>query len=87
MSGGYMILVRTPRLGDRVEDWKEIWFAHTPDMERAVKAVETGSGAVEGAKVTVIGTVRHAVLVDQLGVPEGEARSFVSSPPLNAPTV
>ena len=39
MSGGYMILVRTARMGG-FEDMKEIWFAHIPDRERAVQAVE-----------------------------------------------
>jgi len=38
MSGGYMILVRTARMGG-FEDMKEIWFAHIPDRERAVQAV------------------------------------------------
>ena len=78
-----MILVRTPT-GDG-EDAKQIWFAHIPDKDRAVQAVETGAGAAQGTRVTVLGTVRHAVLVDQLGVPEGEARSFDSRPPVSTP--
>ena len=76
MSGGYMILVRTPT-GDG-EDTKQIWFAHIPDRDRAVQAVETGAGGAQGTRVTVVGTVRHAVLVDHLGVPEGESGSFDS---------
>ena len=84
MSGGYMILVRTPSGGG--EDTKQIWFAHIPDRDRAVQAVEIGAGAAQGNKVTVLGTIRHAVLVDQLGVPEGEARSFVGRLPASAPT-
>jgi hypothetical protein len=86
MSGGYMILVRTARMAG-FEDTKDIWFAHIPDMARAVKAVETAIGAAQGTKVTVLGTIRHAVLVDQLGVPDGEVRNFDSRPPSPAPAI
>jgi hypothetical protein len=80
MSGGYMILVRTVRMVG-FEDSKDIWFAHIPDRERAVKAVGTATGAAQATKVTVLGTIRHAVLVDQLGVQEGEVRNFDGGPP------
>jgi hypothetical protein len=86
MSGGYMILVRTARMAG-FEDTKDIWFAHIPDMERAVKAVETATGAAQGTKITVLGTIRHAVLVDQLGVPDGEVRNFDGRPPSPAPAI
>ena len=77
MSGGYMLLVRTPRGGI---DMREIWFAHIPDQERAVHAVEAGTGGAQDTKVTVLGTVRHAVLVDQLGVSEGNVKRFDGQP-------
>ena len=76
MSGGYMVLVKAPPGG---EEMKEIWFAHLPDMDRAVQAVETTTGAAR-SQITVLGTIRHAVLMDQLGVPEGEARRFDGRP-------
>ena len=79
MSGGYILLVRSPGGGEG-DDVNEIWFAHIPDMARAVSAVEAVTGSAQDKKVTVLGTVRHAVLVDQLGVPEGEARSFDGRP-------
>jgi hypothetical protein len=86
MSGGYMILVRTaPMTG--FEDIKEIWFAHIPDRERAVQSVETATAAAQGTIVTALGTIRHAVLVDQLGVPEGEVRNFNARPPSAAPAI
>jgi hypothetical protein len=52
----------------------EIWFAHIPDVARAVSAVEAVTGGAQDKKVTVLGTVH------QLGVPEGEARSFDGRP-------
>jgi hypothetical protein len=86
MSGGYMILVRTARMVS-FEDTKDIWFAHIPGREQAVKAVEAATGAAPGTTVTVLGTIRHAVLVDQLSVQEGEVRNFDSRPPSPAPAI
>ena len=57
------------------------WFAHIPDMQRAVQAVEASAGAAPDRKVTVLGTIRHAVLVDQFGVPEGLSKSFDGQSP------
>ena len=84
MSGGYMLLVRTPRESGSI-GMREIWFAHIPDQERAVHAVEAGTGGAgtggaQDTKVTVLGTVRHAVLVDQLGVSEGNVKRFDGQP-------
>jgi hypothetical protein len=75
-----MLLVRAPRVGGG-RDTMDIWFAHIPDMPRAVQAVEASAEADPDRKVTVLGTIRHAVLVDQLGVPEGMAKSFDGQPP------
>jgi hypothetical protein len=72
MSGGYIVLIKDPPGGEAA---KEIWFAHLGDMAKAVHAVETSTG-VARSQITVLGTIRHAVLVDQLGVSEGEARRF-----------
>jgi hypothetical protein len=72
MSGGYMVLIKNPPGGEAA---KEIWFAHLGDMDKAVHAVETNTGAVR-SQIIVLGTIRHAVLVDHLGVPEGEAQRF-----------
>jgi hypothetical protein len=80
MSGGYMLLVRTPG-AEGARDTMDIWFAHIPDMQRAVQAVEASARAAPDRKVTVLGTIRHAVLVDQLGVLEGMAKSFDGEPP------
>ena len=44
---------------------------HVPERQ-----LETSTGIAQDTKVTVLGTVRHAVLVDHLGVPEGTAKSF-----------
>ena len=81
-----MILVRTARMVS-FEDTKDIWFAHIPGREQAVKAVEAATGAAQGTKVTVIGTIRHAVLMDQLGVPDGKVRNFDGRPPSPAPAI
>jgi len=75
MSGGYIILVRAPGAADG-EHTRAIWFAHIRDMDRAVQAVAASDQVVQGSEVTVLGTVRHAVLVDQLGVTEGDVRRF-----------
>ena len=75
MSGGYIILVRTPGVAGG-DETNAIWFAHIPDMDSAIHAVETSIHHAQDSKVTVLGTVRHAVLVDQLGVPEGNVRTF-----------
>ena len=72
MSGGYIVLIKGSPGGEAA---KEIWFAHLGDMDKAVQAVETNTGAVR-SQIIVLGTIRHAVLVDQLGVPEGEAQRF-----------
>ena len=72
MSGGYIVLIKDPPGSDAT---KEIWFAHLGDMGKAVHAVETSTGAAR-SQIIVLGTIRHAVLVDQLRVPEGEARRF-----------
>jgi hypothetical protein len=44
-------------------------------MDKAAHAVETSTGAAR-SQIIVLSTIRHAVLMDQLGVPEGEARRF-----------
>ena len=75
MSGGYIILVRSPGAADG-EHTRAIWFAHIADMDRAVHAVAASDQVAQGSEVTVLGTVRHAVLVDQLGVTEGDVRRF-----------
>ena len=77
MSGGYILLVKTPGDGGRV-DTSEIWFAHIKDQEKAVRAVEAAVAAAQAAVITVLGTVRHAVLVDQIGVAEGNVMRFES---------
>ena len=74
MSGGYIILVRAPGAADG--DTRAIWFAHIPDMDRAVHAVAASDQVAQGSEVTVLGTVRHAVLVDRLGVTEGDIKRF-----------
>jgi hypothetical protein len=79
MSGGYMILVRTPRDSGGI-GMAEIWFAHIPNQERAVQAVEARTGGSQTTKVSVVGTVRHAVLIDQLGVSEGNLKRFDGQP-------
>jgi hypothetical protein len=72
MSGGYIVLIKDPPGGEAA---KEIWFAHLGDMDKAAHAVETSTGAAR-SQIIVLSTIRHAVLMDQLGVPEGEARRF-----------
>jgi hypothetical protein len=42
----------------------------------AVQAVAASDQVAQGSEVTVLGTVRHAVLVEQLGVTEGDVRRF-----------
>jgi hypothetical protein len=76
MSGGHIVLVKAPPGGAAAE---EIWFAHLGDMDKAVHAVETSTGAAR-SQIIVLGTIRHAVLMDQLAVPEGEARRFNGAP-------
>ncbi len=72
MSGGYIVLIKDPPGGEATT---EIWFAHLGNMDKAVHAVETSTGAAR-SQIIILGTIRHALLVDHLGVPEGEARRF-----------
>jgi hypothetical protein len=71
MSGGYIVLIKNPPGGAAAE---EIWFAHLGDIDKALQAVATSTGAVR-SQIFVLGTIRHAVLME-LGMPEGEARRF-----------
>jgi hypothetical protein len=75
MSGGYIILVRAPDAADG-EHARAIWFAHVRDMDQAVHAVAASDQVAQGSEVAVLGTVRHAVLVDHLGVTEGDVKRF-----------
>ena len=70
-----MILVRAPGAADG-EHARAIWFIHIRDMDRAVQAVAASDQVAQGSEVRVLGTVRHAVLVEQLGVTEGDVRRF-----------
>ena len=50
MSGGYILLVRTPGGGEG-EDMREVWFAHIKDIDRAVLAVEASTGGAQNRKI------------------------------------
>ena len=72
MSDGFTILVTWPemRQGKHIQ---ETWHAHVPQQSDAVKKVQEACGALNDAKVEILGTLPHDALV-ALEIPEGQVR-------------
>lgn len=72
MANGYEILVTWPEV-KHGQHRQETWYAHIPGQAEAVKAVENASGALNDAKIEILGPLLHTSLVRQ-DVREGEVR-------------
>lgn len=72
MADGYTILVTWPefRGGLHVQD---TWYAYIPDQADAVKAVQEACGALNDAKIEILGPLLHESLIEN-GVPEGAVK-------------
>ena len=73
MADGYILEVTIPPMagGELV---KETWYAHIADKKRAIEAVKKAVGARKEAAVHVVRAERHKVLLERLGLLEGEVR-------------
>ena len=85
MADGYVVEVRTPPLAGG-ESVKEIWYAHIPDEKRAIKAVRKAAGAGKDTAVNVVRAESHKVLLERLGLLEGEVRIGEGLPNARMPT-
>ena len=73
MADGYVIEVTISLTSDG-EPIKAIWYAHIHDKKRALRAVRKASGADRHMAVEIIRGERHKVLLERLGILEGEVR-------------
>jgi hypothetical protein len=73
MADGYIIEVTIPPTAGG-KPTKAIWYAHIHDKKRALRAVRKASGADKGMAVEIIRAERHGILLERLGILEGEVR-------------
>lgn len=72
IADGYTILVTWPQIsGDRHN--QDVWFAHLSDQAEAVKAVQNASGAMNDAKVEILGHMT-ADMLGEHGVLKGAVK-------------
>lgn len=73
MADGYVLEVTNP---SEVEGKppRQIWYAHIPDRNRAIKAVRKAAEAGKHAAVEIVRAERHQVLLERLALLEGEVR-------------
>jgi hypothetical protein len=74
MADGYIIEITSPPAAGG-EPMKQIWYAHIPDKKRAITAVRKAAGASQNVAVEIVRTERHLILLQRLGILEGEVRS------------
>ena len=74
MADGYIIEVTNP-FAAAGEPEKTIWYAHIHDKKRAIRAVRKAAGAKKDVSVDVVRSERHVILLERLGILEGEVRS------------
>ena len=73
MSHGYIIELTKPPAAEG-KPLKEIWCAHIHDKERALKAVRKAAGARNVVAVDIVRVESHKMLLERLGLLEGEVR-------------
>ena len=71
MADGYIVEVTNPDASDS-EPTKQIWYAHIHDRNQAIKAVRKASGAKRHAAVDIVRPEKHIMLLERLGILEGE---------------
>jgi hypothetical protein len=74
MADGYIVEVTNP-FPVAGEPNKQIWYAHIYDRQRAMKAVRKAAGARKHVSVDIVRTERHVILLERLGILEGEVRA------------
>ena len=67
---GYTILITWPQVSEG-RHLQDTWYAHLADQAEAVRAVQAASGALNDAKIEILGPIGHKELL-KLAVPEGE---------------
>jgi hypothetical protein len=74
MADGYVIEITSP---EEIEgkSLRQIWYAHIPDKNRAIKAVRKAAEAGRHAAVAIVRPERHKVLLERLALLEGEVRA------------
>jgi hypothetical protein len=82
-ADGYAILVTWPELRDG-KHVQEVWYAHQGDQLEAVKAVQEACGALNDAKVELLGSLSASSLFAH-GVPKGRVRRATHSPITSSP--
>lgn len=82
-AAGYAVLVTWPefRGGKHVQ---EVWYAHHGDQLEAVKAVQEACGALNDAKVELLGALSQSGLLAH-GVSKGNVKRATDSPITSAP--
>ena len=73
MSHGYIIEI-TKLPATEGKPLKEIWYAHLQDKERAIRAVRKAAGARKEVAVDIVRMESHKMLLERLGLLEGEVR-------------
>jgi hypothetical protein len=74
MADGYIVEVTNP-FAAADEPARQIWYAHIHDKARAIRAVRKAAGAAKHLSVDIVRTERHVILLERLGILEGEVRS------------
>jgi hypothetical protein len=72
IADGYTILVTWPQ-HEGGKHKQDVWYAHLSDQTEAVRAVQNASGAMNDAKVEILGQVAEQTLVEQ-GVARGAVK-------------
>lgn len=73
---GYTILVTWPQYSEG-EHKQDVWFAYLSDQAAAVQAVQNASGAMNDAKVEILGQASKVALLEH-GVSKG---AVLKAPP------
>jgi hypothetical protein len=73
MADSYVIEIKnTPEVEGT--PLRQIWYAHIPERNRAIKAVRKAAGAGRHAAVEIVRPERHKILLERLALLEGEVR-------------
>ncbi len=74
MADGYVLEI-TNRHDVEGKPPRQIWYAHIPDRNRAIKAVRKAAEAGRHAAVEIVRPERHKILLERLALLEGEVRA------------
>lgn len=74
MANGFTILVTWPEMRDG-KHVQETWYAHIPQQLDAVKAVQEACGALNDAKIEILGALSHDSLVEYRVPEDGVQRN------------